>query len=76
MYRHSLSARNALNIAAQYGFSIRQSNWHRAMIRDGIIQAREAEARPRLDGRRMSAVQHFDSYMSRTVAIQKQTTRP
>lgn len=57
----TLSARDALNIAAQHGFSVRASNWERKMIRDGIIEARQAFAR--------NAVQYFDEKMER-VAVE------
>ena len=60
--RNPLSARDALNIAAQHGLSIHTSGWHRKMIRDGIIAAREAEAKPTTLPRK-TAVRHFDDSM-------------
>lgn len=64
-----LSARDALNIAAQYGFSIRRSPWERKLIRDAILDARACCERPNLvNGWRKSAIQHFDERMARAAA--------
>jgi hypothetical protein len=64
--KNNLTARDALHIAGQYGFSIRASNWERQMIRDGIILAREAHEGPRYDGaKRKTALQYFDEYIAR-----------
>jgi hypothetical protein len=60
----SLTARAALQIAASYGFHVSDGKWEARLIRDSIIQAREAETHQRSDGRRKSAVQYFDCYMS------------
>jgi hypothetical protein len=62
------SARDALNIAAQYGFSIRSSQWERKLIRDCIIRARSAHMRERIQDKRMSALRYFDEYMAQTAA--------
>ena len=56
----TLTAREALQIAAQYGFSIRDGKWERSLIRDSIIQAREAHCP------RKSAWQYFHDYMADT----------
>lgn len=64
----TLSARIALQIAAQYGFSIRDGNWEKSLIRDSIIQAREAATHQRADGRRKTAEQYFDGYMADTAS--------
>ncbi len=66
MNRHTLSVRDALNIAAQHGLSIRQSQKQRGLIRDCIIMAREASRRP--DIPRKTAIVIFDGYMSRVAA--------
>lgn len=72
----TLTARDALNIAAQYGFSIHGSRWERKMIRDGIIEAREACSRPRWDGtRRKTAVHYFDEYIARMAAIVREDSK-
>lgn len=63
-----LSAKLALQIAAHHGFSIRDGNWEKSLIRDSIIQAREAEAQRRPDGRCKSAVEYFDGYMAGTAS--------
>lgn len=68
MTQSTLTARNALEIAAHYGFSIRDGQWEKSLIRDSIIQAREAEMHPRTDGKRKSAEQYFDGYMAGTRA--------
>jgi hypothetical protein len=64
----SLSARTALQIAAQHGFSIQDGNWEKSLIRDSIIQAREAEMHVRPDGTRKSAEQYFEGYMACTAS--------
>ena len=66
--KNDLSARDALNIAAQHGFSIRGSPWERKMIRECILRARNAHMRPRLQDQRKSAVRYFDEYMAQTAA--------
>lgn len=58
----SLSVRKALQIAAGYGFSINDGNWERSLIRDSIIQAREAH------GQRKSARDYFEGYMACTAS--------
>ena len=65
----TLSARQALQIAANYGFSIRDGNWEKSLIRDSIIQARQAAASIRHDGMPYKAAdQYFDGYMNATAA--------
>jgi len=67
--KNTLSARDALNIAAQYGFSIRRSPWERKMIRDAILDARASCEQPNLvNGWPKSAIQHFDERMARAAA--------
>ena len=64
-----LSARDALNIAAQYGFSyLRGTQWERKLIYDCIIRARSAHMRERIQDKRMSALRYFDEYMAQTAA--------
>lgn len=74
MHRHLLSARDALNIAAQYGFHIHASTWQKKMIRDGIVQARHKEARPDPNTRRKTAVRYFDEYMAKA-ALERRGVR-
>jgi hypothetical protein len=66
--RHTLSVRDALNIAAQHGLSIRHSQKQRALIRDCIIMAREASRRQMVNAPRKTAIVIFDGYMSRVAA--------
>lgn len=68
MNRHSLSVRDALNIAAQHGLSIRHSTKQRTLIRDCIVMARESSRRPPIDAPRKSAIVIFDGYMARVAA--------
>jgi hypothetical protein len=64
-----LSARDAINIAAQYGFSyLRGTDWERDMIRACIIRARNADTRYRLQDQRKSAIRYFDECMSQTAS--------
>ena len=63
----NFTAREALQIAASYGFSIRAGKWERSLIRDSIIQAREAEG-PRPGGNFRSARSYFDGYMADTAS--------
>jgi hypothetical protein len=63
----SLTAREALQIAAYYGFSVGDA-WEKSLIRDSIIQAREAEGYRRPDGSFKSARSYFDGYMADTAA--------
>jgi hypothetical protein len=69
MNRHTLSVRDALNIAAQHGLSIHHSAKQRALIRDCIIMARESSRRPPIDVPRKTAIVIFDGYMAR-VAVE------
>jgi hypothetical protein len=57
-----LTAKTALQIAAQYGFSILDGKWEKSFIRDSILQAREA------DGPRKSAEDYFTGYMAGTAS--------
>jgi hypothetical protein len=63
------SARDAIMIAAQYGFSyLHGTDWERKLIYDCIIRARSAHMRERIQDKRMSAVRYFDEYMAQTAA--------
>jgi hypothetical protein len=64
----SLTARAALQIAANHGFSVRDGAWEKSLIRDSILQARNAELSDRPDGRRKSAIEYFDGYMAGTAS--------
>jgi hypothetical protein len=55
-----LTAKTALQIAADYGFSIRDGKWEKSLIRDSIIQARGYEAQGE------NPVALFDGYMKQT----------
>jgi hypothetical protein len=68
MHRHTLSVRDALNIAAQHGLSIRHSPKQRSLIRDCIIMARESSWRPDHLPRK-TAIVIFDGYMTK-VAVE------
>jgi hypothetical protein len=60
----SLSARHALQIAADFGFSIQDGQWEKSLIRDSIIQAREAA----VSCPRQAAWEYFRGYMACTAS--------
>jgi hypothetical protein len=70
MNEYLLTVRDALHIAAHYGFSIHASDQERKLIRDSILQARRASSRPSLagGGRHKSAMQYFHEYMTKAAA--------
>ncbi len=57
-----LTARAAISIARNYGFDIKSGKWEKALVLDGILQAREA-GEAGACGRR-TAEAYFDCYMS------------
>lgn len=61
-----LTARLALQIAASYGFSIRDGKWEKELIRASLLQARGAEGFRSDLHRYKSAEEYFDGYMAGT----------